>query len=176
MTAIQGVNSSFHSHIVEMYPIYCTTHRTVYPVVILASHVLCVCVCVQSLSLVQPHGLQQSRLPCPSLSPRIYSDSCPLVSDTIQPSHPPPSSSPFAFSLSPSWITALSWWRDLHNSMKLWAMPYRATQEGCVIVESSKMRPLEEGMANHSSILASRTPWTWTVCYDLGQVSHPVRH
>ena len=63
----------------------------------------------------------------------------PWVGDTIQPSHPPPRSSPFAFSLSPSWITALSWQRGLHNSMKLWAMPYRATQEGCVIVESSKM-------------------------------------
>ena len=25
-----------------------------------------------------PHGLQQGRLPCPLLSPRAYSDSCPL--------------------------------------------------------------------------------------------------
>ena len=39
--------------------------------------------------------------------------------------------------LSPSWITALSWWRGLPNSMKLWAMPCRATQDGRVIVESS---------------------------------------
>ena len=27
---------------------------------------------------LQPHGLQHARLPCPSLSPRICSDSCPL--------------------------------------------------------------------------------------------------
>ena len=34
---------------------------------------------VLSSSLVdRPHGLQHSRLPCPSLSPRICSDSCPL--------------------------------------------------------------------------------------------------
>ena len=26
----------------------------------------------------QPHGLQHSRLPCPSITPRVYSDSCPL--------------------------------------------------------------------------------------------------
>ena len=29
-----------------------------------------------------------------------------------------------------TWITALSWRRGLHNSMKLWAMPCRATEGG----------------------------------------------
>ena len=38
---------------------------------------------------------------------------------------------------SPSWITALSWKRGLSNSMKLWTMPCRATQDGQVIAESS---------------------------------------
>ena len=38
---------------------------------------------------------------------------------------------------SPSWITALPWRRGLHNAMKLWAMPCRATQDRRVIVESS---------------------------------------
>ena len=27
---------------------------------------------------LQPHGVQHSRLPCPSLSPEVYSNSCPL--------------------------------------------------------------------------------------------------
>ena len=27
---------------------------------------------------LRPYGLQNSRLPCPSLSPRVYSNSCPL--------------------------------------------------------------------------------------------------
>ena len=27
---------------------------------------------------LQPHGLQHTRLPCPSLTPRVYSNSCPL--------------------------------------------------------------------------------------------------
>ena len=27
---------------------------------------------------LRPHGLQHARLPCPSLSPRVFSDSCPL--------------------------------------------------------------------------------------------------
>ena len=34
------------------------------------------------------HGLQHTRLPCPSLSPRAYSNSCPLSCDAIQPSQP----------------------------------------------------------------------------------------
>ena len=37
---------------------------------------------------LQPHGLQHTRLPCPSLSPWVCSNSCPLSRDTIQPSHP----------------------------------------------------------------------------------------
>ena len=34
------------------------------------------------------HGLQHARLLCPSLSPGVCSESCPLIGDTIQPSHP----------------------------------------------------------------------------------------
>ena len=37
---------------------------------------------------LRPHGLQHTRLPCPSPIPRVYSNSCPLSSDAIQPSHP----------------------------------------------------------------------------------------
>ena len=40
----------------------------------------CICCCFQSLvisSTLRPHGLQRGRLPCPSLSPRVCSNSCP---------------------------------------------------------------------------------------------------
>ena len=37
----------------------------------------------------------------------------------------------------PSWIIALSWWKDLHNYMKLWVMLCRAIQDRRVIVKSS---------------------------------------
>ena len=39
--------------------------------------------------------------------------------------------------IAPSKIPAL-WWRGLHNSMKLWAMPCRALHHGQVIVKSSE--------------------------------------
>ena len=54
-------------------------------------------VAVQSLSHVcslWPHGLQHTRLPCPSLSPGVYLDSCPLS----QWCHPTISSSVVPFS------------------------------------------------------------------------------
>ena len=37
----------------------------------------------------------------------------------------------------PSWITVLLWRRGLHNSIKLWAMPCRATQDGQVTMKCS---------------------------------------
>ena len=46
------------------------------------------------------HGLQHTRLPCPSLSPRVCSNSCLWSHWCIQPSHPLQPSSPFAFNLS----------------------------------------------------------------------------
>ena len=49
----------------------------------------------------------------------------------------------------------------LCNSMKLWAMMFRDTQAGQVMWRVlTKHRPLEKGMASHSSILASRSQWT----------------
>ena len=57
------------------------------------------CCSLMSISL-QPRGLQHARLPCPSPSPRAYSNSCPLSRGALQLScllsFPPPS----AFSLS----------------------------------------------------------------------------
>ena len=35
-------------------------------------------ICSVMSNSLQPHGLQHVRLPCPSLSPRVCSNSCPL--------------------------------------------------------------------------------------------------
>ena len=64
------------------------------------------------------------------------------------------------FPCSPSQITALSWQRGLQNSVKLWAMLCRATQDGQVVVRVlTKHDPLEEGTADRFSMLAVRTSW-----------------
>ena len=49
---------------------------------------------------LQPYGLQYTRLPCPSPTPTACSNSCPSVSDAIQPSHPLSSPSLPVFNLS----------------------------------------------------------------------------
>ena len=46
-------------------------------------------------------------------------------------------------------------------TLNLWAMPCRAPEDGWVIVKSSDKRwSTGERKANHSSILAMKTPWT----------------
>ena len=55
----------------------------------------------------------------------------------------------------------ITWTTTLSNSMKLWAIPFRATQDnGSWWRVLTKCHPLEKGMANHFSILALRSPWT----------------
>ena len=48
----------------------------------------------------QPHGLQHTRIPCPSTSPEFAQTHVHWVSDAIPPSHPLSSPSPPAFYLS----------------------------------------------------------------------------
>ena len=43
----------------------------------------CCCSVTKLCPTLQPHGLQHARLPCPSQSPRVCSDSCPLSYLTI---------------------------------------------------------------------------------------------
>ena len=38
----------------------------------------CSCLVTKSCPTLQPHGLQHARPPCPSPTPRVYSNSCPL--------------------------------------------------------------------------------------------------
>ena len=62
---------------------------------------------------LRPHGLQHTRLPCPSLSPRICSNSCPLswwgylmISSSAAPFSSCPQSFPASGSFPMSWLLA----------------------------------------------------------------------
>ena len=70
-----------------------------------------------------PHGLQHSRLPCPSRSPRVCSNSCPLRHDAIQPSQPLSPSSPPA--LNPSQHQGLlQWVGSSHQVPNYWSFSF----------------------------------------------------
>ena len=58
----------------------------------------------------------------------------------------------------PSWITVLLWWRGWHNSMKQWAMPCTATQDGQVIVFWQNVGYWRRKWQT-TSVLARRTSW-----------------
>ena len=49
---------------------------------------------------LQPHELQHARPPCPSSTPGVHPNPCPLISDAVQPFHPLSSPSPPALNLS----------------------------------------------------------------------------
>ena len=74
---------------------------------------------VQSISpdSLLPHGLQYARLPCPSLSPRVFSNSCPLsqwcyptTSSSVVPFSSQLQSFPASRSFQMSQFFALLWW------------------------------------------------------------------
>ena len=72
---------------------------------------------VMSNSL-RPHGRQHTRPPCPSPTPGVYSNSCPLSRWCIQPSHPLSSPSPLAFNLSQH-QSLFKWVSSLHQVVKV---------------------------------------------------------
>ena len=66
-----------------------------------------------------PHELQYTRLPCPSPNPGAWTNSCPLISDAIQPSHPLSFPSSPAFNLSqPQGL--FQWVNFSHQVVKYW--------------------------------------------------------
>ena len=67
---------------------------------------------------LRPHGLQHTRLPCPSPTPRACSNSSSLLSDAIQPSPPLSSPSSPAFSLSQH-QGLFQWVGSLHQVAKV---------------------------------------------------------
>jgi len=88
---------------------------------------VCVWVCTTSISIMEdlccsvaqscptprPHGLQHARLPCPSLPPRVCSNSCPvsqwchpIISSFVVPFSSCPQSFPASESFPMSWLFA----------------------------------------------------------------------
>ena len=82
------------------------------------------------------HGLQHARPPCPSPTPGVYSNSCPLVSDDIQPSHPLLSPSLPSFNLSQhQGLFFFSFFPSFYFFMgyiHLWKLSYKILKEKCL--------------------------------------------
>ena len=112
---------------------------------------VCVCVCVNvcvSHSVVsdslQAHALQHARLRCPSLSPRAFSDSCPL----IRWCHPIISSSaaPFSFCL---------WWTIVAITMIYEGNKLPSILPTCVYLLAKELIPVNR----QKNILSMSAPF-----------------
>ena len=73
---------------------------------------------------LQPHGLQHARLPCPSPSLRVCSNSCPLSWWCHPTTHPLSSPSPPAFNLSQHW-GLFQRVGSLHQVAKVLELPFQ---------------------------------------------------
>ena len=71
---------------------------------------------------LQPHGLQHARLLCPPLSPRVFSNPCPL-SCWCYLTHLLPLPSPFAFNLSQH-QGLIQWVSSSHHWLKYWGFSF----------------------------------------------------
>ena len=128
---------------------------------------VCVCVHVYILLLFScqimsdclwPHGLQHTRLPSPSPSPRVCPSPCPLS----QWCHPNISSVALFFCLQSCWASG-SLYRGFLGGKER-AHKYRRCKRCRCDPWVGKIL-LEEGMGTHSSILTQRTPQRSLVGY-----------
>ena len=82
------------------------------------------CSAAQSCQTLRPHGLQHARLPCPSPSLRVCSNSCPLSWWCHPTTHPLSSPSPPAFNLSQHW-GLFQRVGSLHQVAKVLELPFQ---------------------------------------------------
>ena len=101
-----------------------------------------------------PHEMQHTRLPCPSLSPGICSNSCPLnqrCHPTISSSIAPFSSCPRSFP--PSGSFPVSWLFISASKSVLPIVKNLPAMQETRVPSLGWEDPLEKGMATHSNIL-----------------------
>ena len=126
-----------------------------------------------------PHGLQHARLPCPSLSPGVCSNSCPLnqwYHPTISSSVIPFSSCLQSFPASGSFLM-IQFWSGGHSiesfsmsfsdecSQLISSLVAQMVENWCKMQKTQVWflggeDTLDKEMATHSSILNWRIPWT----------------
>ena len=75
------------------------------------------------LSNSWPHGLQHARLHCPPLSPRVWSNSCPLSQWCYLAISSSVALSPFAFNLSQH-QGLFQWVSSLHQAAEYWSFSF----------------------------------------------------
>ena len=130
---------------------------------------------------LRPHGPQHTRPPCPSPTPGVYSNSCQLFGDAIQPSHPLPSPSLPTFNRSQH-QGLFKWVSSLHQVAKVlefqlqhqffqWIFRTDFLQDGlvgspCSPKDSQESSPTPQFKSINSSVLSFLYSPTLTSIHD----------
>ena len=93
---------------------------------------------------LRPYELQHARPPCPSPTPRVYSNSCPFGEDN---------GTPLQYSCLENPMDGGAWWAAVHGVAESWTRLSNFTF-------TFHFPALEKEMATHSSVLAWRIPGT----------------
>ena len=127
---------------------------------------------------LQPHEPQHARPPCPSPTPRVYSNSFHWVSDAIQPSHPLSSPSPPALNLSEH-QGLFKWVSSSHQVAKYWSFSFNISPSnehpGVISLRMDRLDLLAvqgtlKSLLQHHSSKASILLWS---ALFIVQLSHP---
>ena len=117
---------------------------------------------------LQPPGLQHARPPCPSPTPGVYSNSCPLsrlchptISSSVVPfsSWLPSFPASGSFPISQSVFRICTTYSFIRASLVAQVVNCVLTMWETRVWSLSQEDPQEEEMATHSSILAWKIPW-----------------
>ena len=135
--------------------------------------------CSDVSNSLRPDGLQHTRSPCPSPTPEVCSNSCPLVGDAIQPSDPLSSPSPPTFHLSQHqgllyesvlrirWLKYWSFSFNISPSSKHSGLIFRVDWLDLLAVQGT-LKSLLQYHSSKASIL-------WCSAFFIVQLSHPYR-
>ena len=135
------------------------------------------CCSMAQFDSLPPHGLRHTRLPCPSLSPGVGSNSRPLDSvSAIPPSHPVtlcsgPQSSPASGSFPMSWLFA-SGGQSIGVSASASVLPMNIQDwfsSGLTSLISLQPKELKSLLQHHSS----KASTLWRSAFFTVQLSHP---
>ena len=115
----------------------------------------------QSCPTLKPHGLQHVRLPCPSLSPGVCSDSCPLsrwcypnILSFVVPFSSCLQSFPVSGSFSNEWILSIRWPKFWSSSF---SMSLSNEYSGLISLQLTALISLQT--KGYSRVFSNTTVW-----------------
>ena len=129
------------------------------------------------LDSLQPHGLQHTKLPCPSPSPRVWSNPCPLswwchltISSSVAPFSSRPQFFPASGSFSNESVFCIRW-------PKYWSFSFSISPSneysGLIKIDWLYLHAVQETFKSLPQHHSSKASILWCPAFFIVQLSHP---